>query len=292
MTQKITNALSVCLISKNEAHAIARALTSIRREFGSIDIIVVDAESIDATTNIAKHMDARVFTKPWTGFAEARNFALAQATTEWVLFVDCDEAIEEGFAAKWTALNATNKNLPNCFSVRRREFFLGRELYFGPGNPSHQWRLFRRSAVRFVGAVHEYPEFDGPIGSIESTGLLHWVQPDEPTAPENVFQDVVRFLNKMNHYTTLEALERFAQGQTTTLWHAFFTFFSTILKNGISYQGFRNGKEGVVLILLEAFSRTVRHLKLWVLWRKLPPQQVKTCQADWSALNKPTVLRI
>ena len=78
---------------------------------------------------------------------------------------------------------------------------------------------------------------------------------------------VERFLVKMNHYTTLEALDRFSQGQRTTLLHAFGTFFTTFLKNGIRYRGFWNGREGFVLTVLESFSRVVRHLKLWMYWQ-------------------------
>ena len=76
-----------------------------------------------------------------------------------------------------------------------------------------------------------------------------------------------RFLTKMNHYTSLEALDRFSQGQRTSLVHVFGTFFTTFLKNGIRYQSFRNGRVGLVLTLLESISRTVRHLKLWIFWQ-------------------------
>ena len=132
---------------------------------------------------------------------------------------------------------------------------MGRHLKAGPGNPSHQWRFFKRSKVVFTGDVHEYPQFEGGIGLVEDP-IHHW--PD---------LGIDKFIQKMNHYTSLEALDRFSQGNRTSLTHAVATFFTTFLKNGIRYGGFKNGSEGFVLTLLESVSRTVRHLKLWLLWQ-------------------------
>ncbi|MGE4233766.1 MAG: glycosyltransferase family 2 protein [Bacteriovoracia bacterium] len=243
--------ISACVITLNEESSLERALKSL----GFADeIIVVDSFSSDQSLKIAQRFTNLTFQRKWEGFAQQRNFALSKCTGDWIFFLDADEKASEQLGKELRRIASSSTEKPNCFSVQRIEYFLGKELRFGPGNPSHQWRFFKKG-VRFEGDIHEYPLFDGPVGRIEQP-IYHW--------PE---LDIERFIRKLNHYTSLEALDRFKQGQKTTLLHAFLTFFSTFLKNGIRYKGFWNGKEGVVLTLLESVSRVVRHLKLWSLWQ-------------------------
>jgi glycosyltransferase involved in cell wall biosynthesis len=246
--------ITACIISKNEEASIERAIRSLN---GISDVLVVDAHSQDTTVEIAQRCGARVLQNAWTGFTDQRNFALKEAKGNWVFFLDADEAATPELIAALKKIDEGHEvDHPHCYSIKRVEFFLGKELNYGPGNPSYQWRFFKKSKVHFVGEVHEYPKFEGPIGTVKDAAIYHWPN-----------LSVERFLTKLNHYTTLEALDRFAQGQRTSLFHAFFTFFTTFLKNGIRYRGFLNGRVGFVLVLLESFSRVVRHLKLWTYWQ-------------------------
>ncbi len=245
--------ITACVITRNEEQSLERCLKSL--SFAD-EILVIDAVSTDRTAEIAKKYAHKFLVEPWKGFTHQRNLCLKHATHPWVFFLDADEEVSELLARRLKKIAKDPMSAhPNCYSVKRVEFFLGKELHYGPGNPSFQWRFFKKDNVSFVGDVHEYPRFEGAVGLLLEP-ILHW--PD---------LGIEKFLNKLNHYTTLEALDRFAQGQKTSLFHAFFTFFSTFLKNGIRYRGFLNGKEGFVLILLESFSRVVRHLKLWVYWQ-------------------------
>ena len=250
----MTLKLSACVIARNEERTIERCLKSLA--FAD-EIVVIDAGSTDGTVEIARRFTSKVITHAWQGFARQRNVGLENCSGEWIFFLDSDEQASSELAERLKSIAAGNPALhPNCYSIRRDEFFLGRELHHGPGNPSFQWRFFKRTGVRFEGEVHEFPRFEGPVGMITDAAIAHW-----PSL------GIDRFLIKLNHYTTLEALDRFAQGQRTTLFHAGGTFFTTFLKNGIRYRGLWNGKEGFVLTLLESFSRVVRHLKLWVFWQ-------------------------
>jgi glycosyltransferase involved in cell wall biosynthesis len=245
--------ISACVIAQNSANSIERCVKSLA--FAD-EVVVVDAGSTDGTIEKCQALGAKVVTSAWKGFAEQRNVGLDHCMGDWVFFLDSDEAasVELGQSLRAIASQPLASH-PNCYSIKRTEYFLGKELHYGPGNPSHQWRFFKRAGVRFEGEVHEFPVFEGPVGKLE-TPIHHW--PD---------LSVDKFLAKLNHYTTLEALDRFSQGQRTSLWHATFTFFSTFLKNGFRYRGLWNGKEGFVLTLLESFSRVVRHLKLWLFWQ-------------------------
>jgi glycosyltransferase involved in cell wall biosynthesis len=246
--------LSACVITYNEERALERCLRSLA--FAD-EIVVVDARSTDTTVDIARRCGAKVVQNAWAGFAAQRNLGVETCTGDWIFFLDADEEASPELAGRLRAIARDElKAHPACYSIKRVEYFLGRRLEHGPGNPSFQWRFFKRAGMRFEGKVHEYPRFEGPVGLLGDVEIRHW--PD---------LGVDKFLAKLNHYTTLEALDRFAQGQRTTLFHAVATFFTTFLKNGVRYGGLLNGREGFVLTLLESFSRVVRHLKLWVFWQ-------------------------
>lgn len=88
------NTISLCMIVKNEEHNIERCLESVQ---GSVDeIIVVDTGSTDSTIEKAKKYGAKIFNYQWNDdFSEARNFALKQATCDWIFIMDADEELDE-----------------------------------------------------------------------------------------------------------------------------------------------------------------------------------------------------
>ena len=59
----------------------------------SEQVIVVDSGSADQTAAIAAELGAVVLHKDWGGYAQQRNWAMDQASSEWVLFVDADERV-------------------------------------------------------------------------------------------------------------------------------------------------------------------------------------------------------
>jgi glycosyltransferase involved in cell wall biosynthesis len=84
--------LSLCMIVKNEELNIGRSLESVQPLVD--EMIVVDTGSTDRTKDIAKELGAKVYDFAWTdSFADARNFALSKATSDWILILDADEVI-------------------------------------------------------------------------------------------------------------------------------------------------------------------------------------------------------
>jgi glycosyltransferase involved in cell wall biosynthesis len=86
------NTLSLAMIVKNEARCLARCLRSVESIVN--EIIVVDTGSSDGTAALAEEFKAKVFHFDWCeDFSAARNFALAQATSRWILALDADETV-------------------------------------------------------------------------------------------------------------------------------------------------------------------------------------------------------
>jgi glycosyltransferase involved in cell wall biosynthesis len=83
------------MIVKDEEASLGRCLDSVASLVD--EIILVDTGSADRTRDIAASYGARVIEHPWRGdFSEARNVSLEQATGQWILYLDADEALSEG----------------------------------------------------------------------------------------------------------------------------------------------------------------------------------------------------
>ena len=110
-------------------------------------MVVVDTGSVDDSRAIAARHGARVFEFPWTGdFAAARNHAIEQATSEWLLYIDADERVRPCDRAALQAELAAPGLLAATVVFRPRTGFTAYP----------EMRLLRRDArIRFHGAMHE-----------------------------------------------------------------------------------------------------------------------------------------
>src|ERR1700677_261691 len=104
------DAVSLCMIVRNEERNLPRALESVRNLAG--DLIVVDTGSTDATPRIAAGYGAQVIPFDFTvvDFAAARNRAIEAARGGWILVLDADETLDRSSAPAIQRLIARNEN--------------------------------------------------------------------------------------------------------------------------------------------------------------------------------------
>ena len=95
--------ISACVIVRNEAENLPRWLSSARKY--ADEIIVVDTGSTDNSKEIAIKAGAGVFDFKWINdFSAAKNFALEQASGQWIAFLDADEYFDEASRRKVRSL--------------------------------------------------------------------------------------------------------------------------------------------------------------------------------------------
>lgn len=239
--------LSVTVITWNEAERLRGCLTSV---VWADEIVVVDAGSDDKTVEIARSFTDHVVGRPWAGFASQKNFALAQATGDWVLSLDADEEVSPELAAAIQRVLASPA--ADGYAVPRRNIFWGRWVRHGLLYPDWQLRLFRRGRGRFVERpVHESVEVDGTVGRLPAP-LVH-----------RSYRDVADFLERTNRYTTLAADEWVRSGRgirrSDLLLRPLGRFVSMYLVHG----GFLDGWRGFLLAVLYAYYVFVRSAKVW-----------------------------
>lgn len=96
--------VSVIVPTYNSACTIRRCLDSIKRQsFQSIELIVPDNFSTDASAKISEIYGARVFSAK-LGMSAARNFGLAQSSGEYVLCLDSDFELSSGLVSECVEL--------------------------------------------------------------------------------------------------------------------------------------------------------------------------------------------
>jgi len=88
-TPKILPRISLIVITRNEEDLIDQCLKSAAAFCD--ELIVVDSFSTDRTVEIARGLGAQVFQHPFEGYIAQKQFALEQASGEWVFSLDADE---------------------------------------------------------------------------------------------------------------------------------------------------------------------------------------------------------
>ena len=144
--------LGLCMIAKDEEQVLGRCLES-ARPFAD-EIVVADTGSHDRTKEIAASYGAAVYDFPWQDdFAAARNFSFAQAHTDYILWLDCDDVIEPQFFA---AFDALKRGLDGSADAYMLPYRAGADEQGNAALVFYRERIVRR-ACGFVweGAVHE-----------------------------------------------------------------------------------------------------------------------------------------
>ncbi len=112
--------ISACYIAKNEGNNIEQSLQSIKDI--ADEIIFIDTGSTDDTIAIAEKYGAKVYSFPWKDdFSAPRNFALAKASGDWIIFIDADEyfPMECGKELKRIIAEQFQEGYDGAFLIRR-----------------------------------------------------------------------------------------------------------------------------------------------------------------------------
>lgn len=154
--------ISACVIGRDEVNRIRQCIHSVNEIVQ--EVVYIDTGSTDNTPAIAYQHGARVFTIPWAAnFSEARNYALDQATREWILVLDADEMLSEEGKKQIAELLRAAPPDQGGYILRICTFLdsSGTPISTHPSATdancqlTGSCRLFRRKSARYRGAVGE-----------------------------------------------------------------------------------------------------------------------------------------
>lgn len=238
--------ISATIITFNEERNIPRVIESLRC---ADEIVVVDSGSIDRTVEIASKLGARVVENPWRGYSGQKNFASEQASHDWILSLDADEALSETLEAEIWQIK---KNGPayDAYTMPRLAQYLGRWILHSGWYPDRKVRLFDRRKARWVGDfVHESVVVDGRVGHLQEN-ILHFT-----------CDSLSEHIKTMDRYTTLAAEQLVAKkvkiGIRQLLLNPPWTFFHTY----VLQRGFLDGTEGLAIAYMAAIYNFLKFTK-------------------------------
>lgn len=246
--------IAVVVITYNEAHNIDECLQSVHG--WSDEIVIVDDESTDQTRTLAQKYTDKVFVRKMENEGKHRNWAYAQASTDWVLSLDADERVTDELKKEIDeALKSGTDH--RLFNIPRKNFIGNYWLRHGGQYPSAQCRLFVKGAFKYE-EVHVHPcAFkEGSTGNLTGD-IIHYS-----------YRDVHHFLQKLNGQTTLEARKWVETGRKMgfgkALWRSIDRFFRYYLGKG----GHKDGFYGFIGAYFASLYQMVSYLKYWEMKQK------------------------
>jgi glycosyltransferase involved in cell wall biosynthesis len=238
--------ITATIITQDEERNIARAIESLRC---CDEILILDSGSTDRTVELATNLGARVIEADWRGYSGQKNWAAEQATHEWILSLDADEALSEALEAEIWNLKKSGPQF-DAYTMPRLARYLGRWIYHSGWYPDRKIRLYDRGKARWVGDfVHESVKSDGRVGHLDSN-ILHFT-----------CDSLSEHLRTLDRYTTLAAQEMVANKVPVPLTSLILDPPWTFVKAYIFQRGFLDGLEGLIVSYMAAFYTFLKYSK-------------------------------
>jgi len=252
--------LSVVMIAKDAADLLPDCLASVA--FAD-EIILLDSGSRDATLEIAQAAGAKTFTNTeWRGYGLQRQLAQRYASGDYVLMIDTDERVTAELAsAIQETLKAPQPN--TVYSIARRNLFLGRFMRHSGWYPDRVIRFYAREQYQYNdNQVHESLNTAGARTLTLKGDLLHLT-----------CRDFASFQRKQLNYATTWAHERHQQGKHVSFMAIFSHTLGAFFKTLILRAGFLDGKQGLLLAVVNAQYTFNKYTELWALNHQYTKQE-------------------
>lgn len=246
--------ISALAITYNEEEHIARFIKSL--SFAD-EIIIVDSNSTDKTVEIATSLNAKVISRRFENFSSQRNFALDQASHEWIVFFDVDETITPQLAEEIQSKINSNNDV-SAYKVKRHFIFMGKRIKYSGFQNDAVVRVFKKSDCSYNSdLVHETLQVNGKTEMLKNT------------SDHYSYKTFDLYNDKLTRYSKLQAEMLYIKNIRPNLFHFIIKPCWRFFHQYIIKLGFLDGKEGFIIAYLSAFAVFKRYLFLWIMYRKI-----------------------
>lgn len=245
--------ISVVINTLNEQENLPHAIGSVKNL--ADEVVVVDMRSEDNTRKIAAELGAKVYEHDRMGYVEpARNYAISNATGEWVLILDADERITPELESTLKQI-VKSKDSKDYYRIPRKNLVFGKWLRHSRWWPDYNIRFFRKGYVEWNEVIHSVPMTRGKGADLEAkqdNALIHYH-----------YETIEQYMERLNRYTTHQA-RSIAQDRYLFDWKDLIKKpADEFLSRYFEGQGYKDGLHGLALSGLQAFSEFVVYLKIW-----------------------------
>lgn len=244
--------LSATIIVKNEADNLKKLLPELH---WCDEVVIVDDFSTDETMEVCRQFNCKIFQRKLDHFGLQKQFAVAQATYDWVFSIDADELLSDELVSQMKEVLKNPNNDLGGYSMIRRHEFMGRVFRHSAESRTAYLRLFNRSRANFNSAkVHEIVETSFDVKLLEGY-LIH-----------HSFRDLGHYFEKSNMYSTLSAQAAFTAGKRKNMAGVLFLSPFLFLKTYLVDRNCAEGLPGLLWALFQNWYRIVKYAKLQELY--------------------------
>ncbi len=246
--------ITVIIPTRDDGDVIADAIRSVKTI--AEEVLVVDANNDNKTHDIAVKLGARVIKHHFKDFSDQRNYAILNATTPWVFYLDSDERATPEFCSEIQEVVARYDEESNIggFFINRKTFYFGHDWHF---EDRVQRLFYRKKFIEWKGKVHETPHIKGEYGVIASP-VLHFTH-----------RNLSQMVRKTNEWSEYEAKLRFESSHPPIVaWRFIRVMTSEFVNSYIKNKGYKNGTYGLIEAIYQAFSIFITYAKLWEMQQK------------------------
>jgi len=219
---------------------------------------VVDSFSTDNTLSIVREYTDRIVQHEYINSAKQKNWAIPQATYDWVLIIDSDEELEPELQQEIQQLLKAMPGKHTGFRIPRKNLIFGKWVKAN-AYPDYNLRLFKRDLGRYADKeVHADVTINqGEIGTLQH----HFVHYD--------FEDIEQQVRKWARYIRWEGEQMRKDGRSYRWYNVVFRPPILFLYLYFYKGGFRNGFRGFYVAMIWAFYTFLKHARVWELeWRE------------------------
>ena len=241
--------ISVYIIAYNESEKIRDCINSV---LWADEIVLIDSNSTDGTSEIAEELGAKVIHVPFEGYGKLRNEALKHCSAKWVFSLDSDERCT--VQVRDEIFDLIERNDLDIYRVPRKNFFMGRWIKYSGWYPNYrQPQFFRNGKMSYtLDSVHEgfISHSSKKIGTIKNA---IWQFP---------FKNIEEIIYKTNRYSTLGVKKLEERGKKGSILRAVLHGFWSFNKHYFFKLGFLDGGPGFVIAFGNFQGTFYRYAKL------------------------------
>ncbi len=241
--------LSVTIITLNEEKNIGRCIDSLAEV--ADEIVVVDSFSTDRTEQICREKNVKFIQHAFEGHIQQKNFALQQASFDYVLSLDADEALSDDLKKSISEIKPRMEM--DAYTFNRINNYCGKWIKHCGWYPDKKLRILNRHKGQWGGDnPHDKVIMDKPYSCQHLKGdLLHYT-----------IYDVNQHIRQIHFFSDITAKEAHQKGKKSSLlgfilspWLRFFRLY--FIK-----MGFLDGYYGFVICVISAYAKFLHCVKL------------------------------
>lgn len=191
--------LTIIILTYNEEEHIGRTISNALRL--TSNIVVVDSNSTDKTTEIALNFGVEIRQYRWdsnSNWSKKMNWSLENNpfNTKWIMRLDADEYMTDEYITTIIELLPQQGSEISAISVNRREYFMRRWMKHGGIYPKSMIRIIKRGKAHYENRLlDEHVEV--------SEGIILYLNIDLCDDRQISLSD---WINKHNSYSLKEAI--------------------------------------------------------------------------------------